>query len=104
MRGYDADLVVPRDARLEVEALKAVAARYVMEIEPATTRYAQQRDLVHELVDALRRHAPHGLDPIAREAWETATDDAGRLRAVIDHVASLTDPSAMASHADLLAG
>jgi len=104
MRGYDADLVVPRDARLEVEALKAVAARYVMEIEPATTRYAQQRDLVHELVDALRRHAPHGLDPIAREAWEAATDDAGRLRAVIDHVASLTDPSAMASHADLLAG
>jgi dGTPase len=104
LHGYAADLVVPREARLEVEALKAVTARYVMEIEPATTRYAKQRDVVHELVDALRRRAPQGLDPIAREAWEAATDDTGRLRAVIDHVASLTDPSAMASHADLLAG
>jgi dGTPase len=75
-----------------------------MDIEPATTRYAQQRDVVHELVDALRLRAPEGLDPIAREAWEAAGDDAGRLRAVVDHVASLTDPSAMASHADLRAG
>jgi dGTPase len=102
LHGYDADLVVPRDARLEVEALKAVTARYVMEIEPATSRYVRQRDVVHELVDALRKRAPDGLDPIAREAWEAAPDDAGRLRAVLDHVASLTDPSAMASHADLL--
>jgi dGTPase len=104
LRGYDADLVVPRDARLEVEALKAVTARYVMAREPAARRYAQQRDLVHELVDVLRRRAPAGLDPIAREAWDAAADDAGRLRAVIDHVASLTDPSAIASHADLKAG
>jgi dGTPase len=104
LHGYDADLVVPRGARLEVEALKAVTARYVMESERATTRYAKQRDVVHELVDALRRQAPGGLDPIAREAWEAAADDTGRLRAIIDHVASLTDPSAMASHADLKAG
>jgi dGTPase len=101
---YDADLVVPREARLEVEALKAVTARYVMESEPATRRYAQQRDLVHQLVEALHRRAPEGLDPLAREAWDAATDDAGRLRAVVDHVASLTDPSAVASHADLKAG
>jgi dGTPase len=101
---YDADLVVPRDARLEVEALKAVTARYVMESEPATRRYAQQRDLVHELVEALQRRAPAGLDPLAREAWDAAPDDAGRLRAVVDHVASLTDPSALASYTDLKAG
>jgi dGTPase len=104
LRGYDADLVVPREARLEVEALKAVTARYVMGSEPATRRYAQQRDVVHELVDVLRRDAPEGLDPLAREAWEGSDDDAGRLRAVVDHVASLTDPSAIASHADLRAG
>jgi dGTPase len=104
LHGYDADLIVPRGARLEVEALKAVTARYVMESEPATTRYAQQRDVVRELVETLRVRAPTGLEPIAREAWQAAGDDAGRLRAIIDHVASLTDPSAIASHADLKAG
>jgi dGTPase len=104
LHGYDADLIVPRGARLEVEALKAVTARYVMEMEPATTRYAQQRDVVRELVEVLRARAPTGLDPIAHEAWQAADSDAGRLRAIIDHVASLTDPSAMASHADLKAG
>ena len=104
LRRYAADLLVPRDARLEVEALKAMTARYVMESEPATTRYAQQRDVVRELVEVLRERAPAGLDPIAREAWQAADDDAGRLRSIIDHVASLTDPSAIASHADLKAG
>jgi dGTPase len=104
LRGYSADLLVPRDARLEVEALKAVTARYVMESVPAARRYAQQRDVVHELVAVLTARAPAGLDPLAREAWEAADGDAGRRRAVIDHVASLTDPSAMASHAYLKAG
>jgi dGTPase len=101
---YDADLVVPRATRLECEVLKAVTARYVMEREPATSRYAEQREVVHDLVDALLKRAPEGLDPIARGAWLEAGDDAGRLRAVLDHVASLTDPSAMASHAALREG
>jgi dGTPase len=104
LHGYAADLVVPRDARLEVEALKAVTARYVMESVPAARRYVQQREVVHELVTTLSSRAPAGLDPVAREAWEAAGDDAGRLRAVIDRVASLTDPSAMASHLHLKAG
>ena len=63
LHGYDADLIVPRGARLEVEALKAVTARYVMESEPATTRYAQQRDVVRELVEVLRVRAPTGTRP-----------------------------------------
>jgi dGTPase len=104
MRRYAADLLVPRAARLEVEALKAVTARYVMDSEPAARRYAQQREILHELVESLHSRAPAGLAPLAREAWDAAQDDAGRLRAVVDHVASLTDPSAMASHAYLRAG
>lgn len=104
LRRYAADLLVPRDARLEVEALKAVTARYVMDSVPAARRYVQQRDVVHELVAALSNRAPAGLDPLAREAWDAADDDAGRQRALIDHVASLTDPSAMASHLHLKAG
>ena len=44
LRGYDADLVVPREARLEVEVLKAVTDRYVMPRSRRHRRYAQQRD------------------------------------------------------------
>jgi dGTPase len=36
------------------------------------------------------------LEPWLREAWSAASDDAGRLRVVIDQVASLTDTSAAA--------
>jgi dGTPase len=104
LSGYAADLMVPRGARLEVEMLKAVTARYVMESEPAASRYAHQRSAIHELVDSLLRGAPEGLDAMAREAWLRADDDTGRLRTVIDHVASLTDNSAIASLTGLRAG
>ena len=98
---YAADLVVPADVRLECEVLKAVADRYVMSSEDATRRYSWQRELVHELVDRLLGGAPDVLDPLFRPAFEQARDDAGRLRAVLDQVASLTDTSAMALHARL---
>jgi dGTPase len=35
--------------------------------------------------------------------WKAAGDDAARLRVVIDQVASLTDPAALAWHRTLLA-
>ena len=40
-----------------------------------------------------------GLDPIFAELWREADDDAGRTRAVVDQIASLTDTSARAWHA-----
>jgi dGTPase len=101
---YDADLVVPEDARLEVEVLKAIAARYVMESDPATARYAVQREVVQELVELLLQRAPDGLLGLPRDAYVEARDDAARLRAVVDHVASLTDRSALANHAALRGG
>jgi dGTPase len=101
---YSADLVVPPGVRLECEVLKAVADRYVMSSADASRRYAVQRELVHELVDLLLRGAPDTLDPLLREAFVAAPDDAGRLRAVVDQVASLTDTSAVAVHARLTAG
>ena len=100
-RRYDADLVVPREARLEVEVLKAVADRYVMSRDDATRRYADQRGLVHELVELLMRDAPAGLDPLLADDFAAAPDDEGRLRTLLDQVAQLTDTSATALHARL---
>ena len=100
---YAADLVVPTDVRLECEVLKAVAARYVMESSAAATRYAQQRELMHELVEAVAAGAPETLDRTLRPDHQAADDDAGRLRVVLDHVASLTDPSAVETHRRLTA-
>ena len=45
--------------------------------------------------------APDGLGSVARAAWTAAVDDAGRLRAVVDQVAQLTDSAAVAWHAAL---
>jgi dGTPase len=101
---YAADLVVPEEARLECEVLKAVTARYVMDLDSATRRYARQREVVLELVELLLVSAPDGLLGLARDTWRSAPDDAARLRAVVDHVASLTDRSALANHTALRGG
>jgi dGTPase len=47
--------------------------------------------------------APGSLDPVFRAGYLEAADDAGRLRAVVDQVASLTDTSAFAWHRRLAA-
>lgn len=104
LRRYDADLVVPAEVRAEVEVLKAAADRYVMSSAEATRRYATQRQLVHELVGLLQTGAPDAFEPLQREAFLGADDEAQRLRVVLDQVASLTDSSAVALHAGLRAG
>jgi dGTPase len=101
---YDADLVVPADARLECELLKTVVARYVMDSDEAGRRYEAQRRLVHDLVAELVRVAPDGLEPATAAAYRDAADDPARLRVVLDQVASLTDTSALALHRRLTTG
>lgn len=95
---YDASLVVPPSTRLECVALKAVAALYVMEREGASDLYERQQQLLQELVHALLLRGPGALSPELRHDYATAPDDAGRLRVVVDQVASLTDASAVALH------
>jgi dGTPase len=99
---YGAELVVPAGVRAEVEVLKAAADRYVMSRDVATRRYEAQKDLVRELVHALLDRGADSLDPILREDWAAAPDDAARLRVVLDQVASLTDASAVALHRRLV--
>jgi dGTPase len=58
----------------------------------------RQRALVAELLETLQRRAPEELDPPFRADFAGAPDDAGRLRVVVDQVASLTDSSAVEWH------
>jgi dGTPase len=100
---YRAELVVPREQRLECAVLKAVADRYVMQRESQERRRAQQRVVIGELAEALLARAPEGLDPQFTGIFDAADDDRARQRAVIDQIASLTDASATALHARLTA-
>jgi dGTPase len=96
-----ADLVVPSEIAAECALLKAVAAHYVMRRTGADERLRAQRQLLTELVEAILAGAPATLDPVQAAAWVEAGED-GRLRVVIDQVAQLTDPSAVAWHARLV--
>ncbi|MFD4830426.1 deoxyguanosinetriphosphate triphosphohydrolase [Streptomyces uncialis] len=98
---YAAELVVPREARLECAVLKAVADRYVMQRAEQALIRAEQRVVVAELAEALARRAPEGLDPQFRALFETAPDARSRKRVIVDQIASLTDVSAGALHARL---
>ncbi|WP_214368952.1 deoxyguanosinetriphosphate triphosphohydrolase [Pseudonocardia sp. H11422] len=96
LRRYAADLVVPPRAAAEVALLKAVALRYVMSDPERLAMQARQRELLAELAAALLAGAPDTLDPVRAEDWIAATDDADRLRVVVDQIAVLTDQQAVA--------
>jgi dGTPase len=76
---------------------------FVMRRPGAAARQAEQRQLLIELVDLTLRRAPGSLDRALRPAWHEAASEGERLRVVIDQVATLTDSSAAARHARLLA-
>ncbi|MCI6584553.1 MAG: deoxyguanosinetriphosphate triphosphohydrolase [Mobiluncus porci] len=110
---YEANLVVPRDTRAEILLLKGIAVFYVMAPRETTHDHLSQKQLLSDLVWALleRQENAGSGEGVLQEpflsAWRRAEDhprgrDAGRLRAVIDQVASLTDVSASAWHARLV--
>ncbi|MER7930170.1 MULTISPECIES: deoxyguanosinetriphosphate triphosphohydrolase [unclassified Streptomyces] len=98
---YDAELVVPREARLECAVLKAVADRYVMQRAEQARIRADERIVVAELAEALTTRAPDGLEPQFRAQFDEAPDDRARKRVIVDQIASLTDASARSLHAHL---
>jgi dGTPase len=102
VRRYEADLIVPRTVRRQCALLKGMALRYVMRSRAAEDWYEEQRTILVELVHALRR-TPSALDPVFRPLFEAAESDAAALRVVVDQVASLTDPAAVAWHRTLVA-
>jgi dGTPase len=100
---YHAELVVPRGTGHEIAVLKGIAAHYVMRAEDRVTLQVRQRELLGELVEALAEEPGH-LDPLFAADHAAAGDDAGRRRAVLDQVASLTDASALVWHERLVRG
>jgi dGTPase len=103
VRRYDVDLIVPRTVRNQCALLKGMALRYVMRARAAEDWYERQREILVELVAVLGERAPDHLDPMFAELWKAAETDAARLRVVVDQVASLTDPAAVAWHRTLMA-
>ena len=103
---YAADLVIPPDEHAEVAILKAVTARHVMMREGMEPVYAEQRQVLVDLVRVLSLAGRDALEPWLRPSYDSAvaSDDPGaaRLRIVVDQVASLTDVSAVVWHGRLV--
>ena len=99
---YSANLVVPRAQRVEVALLKSMAGHYVINAADSQIRYGEQQKLLAELVEAILESAPASLESFFLQDWQQAQTDQQRLRVVIDQVASLTDPGAVALHERLI--
>ena len=100
---YSADLEIPREQKIEVDFLKAIAGHYLINAAHSQDRYAKQQVIISELVEMLRARAPQELDSFFLKSWNEAGDEKARMRVIIDQVAALTDPGAYALHTRLLA-
>jgi dGTPase len=98
---YSANLVVPREQRVEVALLKAMAGHYVIGSESSQKRYAEQQILIKELVQMVYEGGEGALESFFIEDWRRASSDGERLRVAIDQIACLTDPGAYALHKKL---
>jgi dGTPase len=101
---YRGTLPVPIATTTEIVVLKGVAARLVMRAEGRVEMMAGQRQLLADLVDGIWQAGPAALEPVFRHDFESAQNDASRLRVVVDQVASLTDPSAVDKHRSVCGG
>ena len=98
---FGANVVVPRETQAEIAVLKGIVAANVMKTNSRKPIYAEQREILTELAEALLAD-PSKLDAGFAADWNSATDDAARKRVVVDQVASLTDQSATTLHHRLM--
>jgi dGTPase len=101
---FAASVVVPPEIIGEIAVLKGIVAAFVMTQGDRQPVYEHQRAVLTELLDTLAAGEGSALEPGFAADWRSATDDAGRLRAVVDQVASLTDQGALAWHRRLVVG
>ncbi|MBK4346622.1 deoxyguanosinetriphosphate triphosphohydrolase [Lacisediminihabitans changchengi] len=99
---FRASMVVPREIAAEIAVLKGIVAAFVMSHNTRQPIYAEQREILTELAETLLARGDSVLDAGFAADWREASTDAGRKRAVVDQVASLTDQSAMSWHERLV--
>ncbi|GAB2759735.1 deoxyguanosinetriphosphate triphosphohydrolase [Sinomonas soli] len=93
---YSGEVMVPEETVMEIAVMKGLATTFVMTTDHRQPIYERQREVLHALVTALSATGERHLEPMFAADWRAAQDDAGRLRVVVDQVASLTDGSALA--------
>lgn len=98
---YHAGVIIPSRVKSEIAVLKGIVAATVMTHGDRQPFYEKQRRLLIELSDALLARNGADLDPIQSEAWSRASSEQAKKRVIVDQVASLTDPAAIALHAKL---
>ncbi|MDG2496777.1 MAG: deoxyguanosinetriphosphate triphosphohydrolase [Aquiluna sp.] len=95
---YRAGVIVPSKVRSEIAVLKGIVASSIMTHNSRQPFYEDQRSLLIELADTFFAKNGEGLDALAAEAWNAANSDQAKKRAIVDFVASLTDPAAISLH------
>lgn len=100
MTRYRSGVIVPSKVRSEIAVLKGIVAVFLMTHKSRKQYYEDQRDLLLELAEALLNNGPEGLDLVSAAGW--SADETSQHRAVVDHVASLTDAGAVALHRQLV--
>lgn len=97
---YRAGVIIPSKVKSEIAVLKGIVASQVMTHNSRQPLYERQRVILTELATALLSQ-PERLDSISTEAWQSASSETAKRRVIVDQVGSLTDPAAIALHAEL---
>lgn len=98
---FGGNVVVSPEVHAEINVLKGIVAAFVMKTNSRKPIYAQQREVLTDLCNALVAHPEH-LDTAFAEDYSQAADEAAQRRVIVDQVASLTDQSALAWHERLV--